>query len=89
MNEEKQLNKELLLKMINCVKREVQFRYIVYKKRVANGTMKPEEAEEEKRLMYLVQLTLQKIYDGNAPQTVQQALFDTALYKKTDTSYLN
>lgn len=89
MNEEKQLNKELLLKMINCVKREVQFRHIVYKKRVANGTMKPEEAEEEKRLMYLVQLTLQKIYDGNVPQTVQQALFDTAVYKPKNTSYLD
>lgn len=86
---EKELNKELLQKMINCVKREVQFRYIVYKKRVANGTMKPEEAEEEKRLMYLVQITLQKILDGDAPKPVQQALFETALYKKADTTYLN
>ena len=86
---DKELNKELLQKMINCVKREVQFRYIVYKKRVAAGTMKKEEAEKEQKLMYLVQLTLQKIYDGNAPKPVQQALFDTALYKKTDTSYLN
>ena len=89
MSEEKELNKELLLKMINCVKREVKFRHIVYKKRVAAGSMKQEEADEEKKLMYLVQLTLQKIYDGNAPKPVQQALFDTALYKKTDTSYLN
>ena len=86
---DKELNKELLQKMINCVKREVQFRYIVYKKRVANGTMKQEEADEERKLMYLVQLTLQKILDGNAPQTVQKALFDTAVYKPKNTSYLD
>ncbi len=85
----KELNKELLQEMIDCVKREVRFRYIVYKKRVAAGTMKKEEAEKELKLMYLIQITLQKILDGDTPKSVQQALFDTALYKKTDTSYLN
>ncbi len=85
----KELNKELLQEMIDCVKREVRFRYIVYKKRVAAGTMKKEEAEKEQKLMYLIQITLQKILDGDTPKSVQQALFDTALYKKTDTSYLN
>lgn len=89
MSEEKELNRELLLKMINCVKREVSFRYVVYKKRVEAGKMKLEEAQEEQKLMYLVQLTLQSIYDGNAPKPVQQSLFDTALYQKEDRRYLN
>ena len=89
MSEEKELNKELLKEMIDCVKREVGYRYVVYKRLIAAGKMSEEKAEKEQKLMYLVQLTLQKIYDGNAPKPVQQALFDTALYKKTDTSYLN
>ena len=37
--------------------------------------------ETEQKLMYQVQLTLQKIYNGQAPETVQKALFDTDIYK--------
>ena len=80
--EEKQLNKELLKEMIECVKREVSYRYMVYKKLVAAGKMSEEKAKKEQKLMYLVQLCLQSIYDGNAPKPVQQSLFDTALYNK-------
>lgn len=87
--EKKQLNKELLYKMIECVKREVKYRYIVYPRLIAAGKMKQEEADEQKKLMYLVQICLQRIYDGEVAKGVQQSLFDTALYKPTDTSYLN
>ncbi len=86
--EEKELNKELLKEMIDCVKREVKYRHIVYPKLVANGKMKQDDADKQKKLMYLVQITLQKILDGNAPKPVQQALFNTAIYKQTDTTYL-
>lgn len=68
--------------MIDCVKREMSLRYAVYPKLIANGKMKPEEAEKEKKLMYLVQISLQKIYDGTAPKEVQQSLFNTKQYTK-------
>jgi len=76
------MNRELLKEMIDCVKREVSLRFAVYPKLIANGKMKPEQAEREKKLMYLVQLSLQKIYDGKAPEEVQQALFDVSEYSK-------
>lgn len=76
------LNKEILAEMIACVKREVSLRYSVYPKLVAQKKMTVEEAEKEKRLMYLVQKSLQKIYDGDAPKEIQQALFDTSSFEK-------
>lgn len=87
MSEEKEINKEQLKKMIDCVKREVKFRHIVYPKLVASGRMKQEDADEQKKLMYLVQICLQKIYDGQVPKTVQQSLFDTAIYKQPDNRF--
>ncbi len=73
---------ELLKQMIDCVSREVALRYAVCPKRVAAGKMSEAEAEKEQRLMYGVKKVLQKIYDGQAPAEVQQALFNTELYKK-------
>lgn len=81
MPEQKTINYELLYKMIECVKREVAMRYKVYPGRVKAGKMTQQEAETEQKLMYQVQLTLQKIYNGQAPETVQKALFDTDIYK--------
>lgn len=69
------MNYELLKEMIDCVKREVSLRFAVYPKLIANGKMTQEKAEKEKKLMYLVQLSLQKIYEGNAPEEVQMSLF--------------
>lgn len=82
MSEQKTINREILKEMIDCVKREVKMRYVVYPKRVLNGTMTESEAEKEKKLMFLVQISLQKIYDGTAPKEVQATLFDTNQYKK-------
>lgn len=75
------MNKELLKEMIDCVSREVSLRYSVYPKLISSGKMTQEKADREKYLMNLVKKSLQKIYDGQAPVEVQQALFDTELYK--------
>ena len=74
------MDKDKLKEMIDCVKREVSLRYIVYPKRVRAGKMKQEDAEKEIKLMFLVQKSLQKIYDGLAPKEVQNSLFDTTQY---------
>lgn len=84
---DKQIDYELLNEMIDCVKREVGLRYAVYPKLIASGKMTADQAEKEKRLMYAVQRCLQKIYDGKAPIEVQQALFDTEIYKKKERNY--
>lgn len=60
-----EINRELLKEMIECVKREVSLRYAVYPKLIAQNKMSEEKAEKEKRLMYLVQISLQKIYDNS------------------------
>lgn len=85
------MKKPLLKEMIECVKREVGMRYKVYPKLVANGKMTQEEADKEKKLMYLVQLSLQKIYDGKAPEEVQATLFDLKAYEEETTikNFLN
>lgn len=76
---------ELLQKMINCVKREVGFRFRCYPKWVAAGKMTEQKAQEEKFLMLAVQKALQKIYDGNAPLPVQQSFLDAQEFiKKQD-----
>lgn len=72
---------ELLQEMIDCVKREVSFRYAVYPKRVRMGKMTEAETQKEIHLMYGVQKALQKIYDGQAPEEVQKALFDMTDFK--------
>lgn len=85
------MNKQLLKEMIDCVKREVGMRFKVYPKLISIGKMTPEEAEREKKLMYLVQISLQKIYDGKAPEEVQAALFDVKEYQEDMTmkNFLN
>lgn len=75
-----QIDYDLLLQMINCVKREVKLRYAVYPGRIRAGKMTDEEAEKEKRLMYGVQVALQKIYDGTAPVPVQQSFLNAQDY---------
>lgn len=75
------MDKEKLKEMIDCAKREVKCRYSVYPKLVKSGRMTQDEADKEIKLMYLIQLSLQKIYDGEAPKTVPNALFDTNKYK--------
>ena len=84
---DKVIDYELLGEMIDCVKREVGLRYAVYPKLIASGKMTKEQAEKEKRLMYAVLRCLQKIYDGKAPGEVQQALFNTELYKKQERNF--
>lgn len=71
---------ELLQQMIDCVKREVKFRYAVYPGRVKAGKMTSEESLKEQRLMYAVQKALQKIYDGTAPKPVQQSFLNAQDY---------
>lgn len=71
---------ELLQQMIDCVKREVKLRYAVYPGRVKAGKMTNDEALKEKALMYAVQKTLQKIYDGTAPIPVQQSFLNAQDY---------
>lgn len=66
--------------MINCVKREVKLRYAVYPGRIKAGKMTPEEALNEQQLMYGVQKALQKIYDGRAPEAVQQRFLNAQDY---------
>lgn len=75
------MDKEKLKEMIDCAKREVSFRYAVYPKRVAAKKMTQEQADKEIKLMYLIQISLQKIYDDEAPQYIQNALFNTDKYK--------
>lgn len=82
--EDRKINFDLLFQMINCVKREVKMRYAVYPSRVKAGKMTQEEAEKEQKLMYAVQIALQKIYEGTAPAPVQQAFFNAQEYIKSD-----
>ena len=77
-----EIDYELLQEMINCAKREVQWRYKVYPGRVRKGTMTQAEADKEKALMYGIQKALQKIYDGTAPLPVQQSFLNAQDYIK-------
>ena len=70
------MNRVLLKEMIECAKREVGYRYSVYPRMVKAGKMPKEKAKREQELMYIIQKTLQKIYDGKAPEKVQQIVFD-------------
>lgn len=77
---DRKIDYDLLLQMINCVKREVKLRYAVYPGRIRAGKMTEEEAQKEQRLMYGVQIALQKIYDGSAPAPVQQSFINAQDY---------
>lgn len=71
------INYPLLKEMIDCVAREVSLRFAVYPKRVQAGKMTKEQADREIQLMQMIKNSLKKIYDKKAPETVQQAFFDT------------
>ena len=51
-------------------------RFAVYPKRIQSGKMTKEQADREIQLMQLIRNSLKKIYEGKAPETVQQAFFD-------------
>ena len=59
-------------------------RYKVYPRLIAAGKMTEKTAEKEKQLMYGVQIALQKIYDGTAPQPVQQQFINAQDYIKKE-----
>lgn len=75
-----EINHELLQEMIDCVKRECKMRFAVYPGRVRAGKMTNDEMLREQQLMYAVQKALQKIYDGTAPQVVQQCFLNAQDY---------
>ncbi len=68
--------------MIDSVAREVSLRFVVYPNRVQAGKMTKEQADREIQLMQMIKNSLKKIYDKKAPETVQQAFFDTDAFKK-------
>lgn len=70
------INYPLLKEMIDCVSREVSLRFAVYPKRIQSGKMTKEQADKEIKLMQMIKNALKKVYDGQAPETVQQVFFD-------------
>lgn len=70
------INYPLLKEMIDCVSREVSLRFAVYPKRIQSGKMTKEQADKEIKLMQMIKNALKKVYEGQAPETVQQAFFD-------------
>ena len=70
------INYPLLKEMIDCVNREVSLRFAVYPKRIQAGKMTKEQADREIKLMQMIKNSLKKVYEGQAPETVQQAFFD-------------
>lgn len=71
-----EINYPLLKEMIDCVSREISFRYAVYPNRIKVGKMTQEQADREIQLMQMIKNSLKKVYEGNAPESVQQAFFD-------------
>ena len=71
-----EINYSLLKEMIDCVSREVSLRFAVYPKRIQSGKMTKEQADKEIKLMQMIKNALKKVYEGQAPETVQQAFFD-------------
>lgn len=78
-----QIDFELLQEMIDCAKREVKYRYAVYPRLCKSGKMEEYESIKEQKLMYAIQKALQKIYDGTAPQPVQQSFLNAQEYIKS------
>lgn len=81
------INYPLLKEMIDCVAREVSLRFAVYPKRVQAGKMTKEQADREIQLMQMIKNSLKKIYDKKAPETVQQAFFDTKDFHNKPNEY--
>ena len=84
MNE---INYPLLKEMIDCVSREISFRFAVYPKRIQAGKMTKEQADKEIHLMQMIKNALKKVYEGQAPETVQQAFFNLEDYKNKQNEY--
>lgn len=82
-----EINYPLLKEMIDCVSREISFRFAVYPKRIQAGKMTKEQADKEIHLMQLIKNSLKKIYEGKAPETVQQAFFNLEDYKNKQNEY--
>lgn len=81
------INYPLLKEMIDCVSREISFRFAVYPKRIQAGKMTKEQADREIQLMQMIKNSLKKVYEGQAPAAVQQAFFDVQNYNKTNTEH--
>ena len=82
-----EINYPLLKEMIDCVSREISFRYAVYSNRIKVGKMTQEQAKKEIHLMQLIRNSLKKIYDNQASETVQQAFFNLEDYKNKQNEY--
>ena len=81
------INYTLLKEMIDCVSREVSLRFAVYPKRIVAGKMTKEQADREIKLMQMIKNALKKVYEGQAPETVQQAFFDLKDYDNKPKEY--
>ena len=79
-----EINYSLLKEMIDCVSREISFRFAVYPKRIQAGKMTKEQADREIHLMQLIKNSLKKIYENKAPETVQQAFFNLKEYNTNE-----
>lgn len=82
-----EINYPLLKEMIDCVSREISFRFAVYPKRIREGKMAKETADKEIHLMQLIKNSLKKIYENKASETVQQAFFNLEDYKNKQNEY--
>ncbi len=82
-----EINYPLLKEMINCADREISLRFAVYPKRIQTGKMTKEQANKEIHLMQLIKNSLTKIYNNQAPESVQQAFFNLEDYKNKDNDY--
>lgn len=78
------INYQLLKEMIDCASREVSLRFALYPKRIQAGKMSKEQADKEIQLMQMIRNSLKKVYENKAPETVQQAFFDTREYNKSN-----
>lgn len=81
------INYPLLKEMIDCVSREISFRFAVYPKRVREGKMEKETADREIKLMQMIKNSLKKVYEGQAPAAVQQAFLNLDDYKNKQNEY--
>lgn len=82
-----EINYPLLKEMINCADREISLRFAVYPKRIAAGKMTKEQADKEIHLMQLIKNSLKKIYNNQAPESVQQVFFNLEDYKNKSNDY--
>ncbi len=69
------INYPLLKEMIDCVSREISFRFAVYPKRVREGKMEKETADREIKLMQMIKNSLKKVYEGQAACRSSTGLF--------------